>query len=258
MQDFLCENFYNTGMRYFLIVIGLLSLPLCAAPADEPEIVIELTGTPDKQMSDGVDIWDKDAKQLTRLFSGKTREKALALITSVSTKDANVLATDGTKYRFVQYGREGGYRKFLFQAKEPQTFVAVATDTQEALSLAKRYQVDIHISETEFLDTYGTQTSSVFLPAPNGQTLYQTEINQKTPEFFLFEQGRLVRRLSKEQADQLVQTQQETARKQAQTPKTAPPKKPYKALLYGGTVHDQMYMPRVIQRKPSETVKSSK
>lgn len=245
-------------MRYFLLLVGFLSLPLYAAPADEPEIVIELTGTPDKQMSDGVDIWDKDAKQLTRLFSGKTREKALALITSVSTKDANVLAADGTKYRFVQYGREGGYRKFLFQAKEPQTFVAVAANLKDSLSLFTRYQADINISETEFLEEYGPITSSVFLPVPNGQTLYRTEINKKAPEFFLFEQGRLARRLTKEQTDKLVQTQQETVRKQAQTPKTAPPKKPYKALLYGGTLHDQMYMPRVIQRKPSATVKSAR
>ena len=245
-------------MRYFLLLVGFLSFPLWAAPADEPEIVIELTGTPDKQMSDGVDIWDKDAKQLTRLFSGKTREKALALITSVSTKDANVLAADGTKYRFVQYGHEGSYRKFLFRAKEPQTFVAVAANLKDSLSLFTRYQADINISETEFLEEYGPTTSSVFLPVPNGQTLYRVNSKGGTPQFFLFEQGRLARLLTKEQTDKLVQTQQETVRKQAQTPKTAPPKKPYKALLYGGTLHDQMYMPRVIQRKPSATVKSAR
>lgn len=248
-------------MRYLFVLLGLCCGPLAAFGAEEPEIIIELTGAPDKKTDAGIEIWDKTAKSLARLLSGKTREEALVLITSVSTKDVNVRAADGTKYRFVQYGREGNYRKLLFRAKEPQTFVDVATNTQESLALFTRYQTDIQLSETEFLDAYGPQTAAVFLPTPNGQTLYRANIDGKTTQFFLFEQGRLVRLLTKEQTDKLIQTQQETARKQTQAKQTAqPPKKPapYKALLYGGTLHDQMYMPRVIQRKPSATVKSAK
>ncbi len=241
-------------MRYILLLAGLFFCPLAALAADEPEIVIELTGTPDTPPA-GLDIWQKNAKALPRLLNGKTREEALVLITSVSTKDTNVQAANGTKYRLVQYIRDNQYRKLLFRAKEPQTFVALATDTAQSLDLFTRYQVDMALSEAEFLEAYSSQTSSVFLPVPNGQTLYRKESEGKV-SFFLFEQGWLVRILTQEEADQLVKHAQEARQQPASTaPAPTKPSRPVrKALLSGGTLHDQMYMPRVIQKSPSSTV----
>ena len=232
-------------MRYLLVGICLLALAGPLAAQEEPEIVIELTGTPDVgHAPNGLNIWDKNAQELTKQLAGKTREQALYLITSVSTKDANVQAADKTRYRFVQYGREGGYRKLLFRAKEPQTFVACATNTQEALELSTRYQVNLGITESEFLETYAQQASSVFLPSGNGQALYQLNTPGQEPRFFLFERNLFLRELNKTQVEELLKPRQ-----QATDKKTTPAKnqKPTvrKALLQGGTVTDQMYMPRV-------------
>ncbi len=175
----------------------------------------------------------------------KTREEALALITSVSTKDANVRATDGTKYRFVQYGREGGYRKFLFRAKEPQTLVAVAATPQEVLALSIRYQVDIGLSETEFLNIYPTQATAVF-SGTNGQTLYEVQHVQQ-PKFFLFKNKQLVRTLESAKAEKWLESQKQAAAVSGPNPAPASaPTKTYKALVKGGTVTDQMYLPRVV------------
>ena len=228
-------------MRVFLIIWVFLFLPLWGAPIEEPEIVIELTGTPDKTVTDGINIWDKDAKTLTRLLGRKTREEALALITSVSTKDANVRASDGTKYRFVQYGREGGYRKFLFRAQEPQTLVAVATTPQEALTLCERYRVNIGLSETEFLNIYPTQATAVFV-GTTGQSLYKVQ-EAPQPKFFLFKNKQLVRTPEPAEAEKWLKSQKQAAAVPA--PKTAPAKT-FKALVEGGTVTDQMYLPRVV------------
>ena len=245
-------------MRNLLILLAFLSLPLCAATAEEPEIVIELTGIPDKPIPDGVNIWDKNAKTLTRLFNGKTREEALRLITSVSTKDVQVPAADGTKYRFVQYGHEGGYRKFLFRAQEPQTFVAVATTPQEVLFMFSRYKVNIGLSEAEFADIYPAQITQVS-PIVNGSTLYKLQ-QGPTDRFFWFENKQLTRILTAEEVEKLRKEQQKAAAAAAantKTPKTPPPvpDKPITALLRGGTLSDQMYMPRVIF--PNETSGSS-
>ena len=233
-------------MRYLLVILTFLAIPLGTVSAEEPEIVIELTGDSDKKQNDGINIWDKDAKALTRLLKNKTREEALALITSVSTKDANVRATDGTKYRFVQYGREGGYRKFLFRAKEPQTFVAVATSPQESLSLFAQYKVNIGISETEFLALHPEGVTPVPLPTPNGQTLYKLQ-QAETSQFFLFKNNQLTRLMTPQEADQLQQNQQKSlaTAQSNKAPQNTQTKK-FKALVSGGTLTDQMYLPRVI------------
>lgn len=244
-------------MRYWGLWICLLAWPLAAQ--EEPEIVIELTGAPPSAAAaDGINVWNKNAKQLEKLLRGKTREEALYQITSVSTKDASVRAADGTRYRLVQYGREGGYRKLLFRAQDPQTFVAAAADTSDSLALFARYRVDIGITETEFLNTYAREAAAVFLPLADGKSLYQLTLKKtQAPQFFLFEQGVLQRTLSQSEADELVQAQQKTANTQppaAQKPAAPTSKTPktYKALLKGGTVKDQMYMPRVINQ-PGKT-----
>ena len=246
-------------MRYFIFTVILIVCALHAA-GDEPEIVIELTGEPAKtSIKNGIEIWDKNCRQLSKLLSGKTREYALYQITNVSTKDNNIWAADGARYRFVQYGKDGNYRKFLFRAKEPQTFVACAANTKESLDMTFEYQVDIGLTETEFLDAYALQASSVYLPAASGQTLYQISTKNKKPQFIRFVQGKPVARLDQTQANQFIQDEKQRLRQRAQDQQKAREQEAQKrrresrrvALLEGGTLYDRMYMPRVI--KPSQT-----
>ncbi len=226
-------------------------------PTQEPEIVIELTGQPDSPVSakDDIAVWEKDTAQLTKLLRGKTREEALYKITSVSSKDVSIQAADGTRYRFVQYGREGGYRKLLFLAKDPQLFIACASTTKETIDLTAQYQVGLGLTETEFLENYPYEASAIFLPINNDQTLYKLNLRGKTPLFLLFEQHNLTRVLTPNEANRLIHEQNkivETRKKAAQaTPqKTRPPLSSYKAIVEGGTLHDQLYMPRVVTPAP--------
>lgn len=241
---------YKKYIRLFLLVITL-GTPCCALDS-EPEIIIELTGEPTSTSSkEEIFLWDKNDTQLAKLLSGKTREDALRLITSVSAKDSLMLGNDGTRYRFVQYGREGGYYKLLFLAKEPQLFIACATTTQQTLDLAARFQVSLDLTEEEFLETYSKESSAVFLPLDNGLSLYELALPQKTPQFFLFEKKILKQILNKTEADQLVKKQKDALtaqQKKASQPAVSKPApaKPYKALLIGGTLEDQLYMPRVV------------
>ena len=235
------------------ILIGCLALS-AYAQEQEPEIIIELTGQPDAPTAQkGISIWDKDTRQLAKLLRGKTREEALYQITSVSTKDVPLQASDGTRYRFVQYGREGGYRKLLFRGKDPQTFIDGAATPQETLELCIRYQVNIDLSENEFLTTFAKYITPVLLPLDNGQTLYELARPKQEKRFLLFAKGHLLSLLTQQQADQLIQDQQVQKEKQeAAQMKPEPPRppKPRKALLEGGTLYDQMFMPRVI--KPAD------
>lgn len=247
-------------MRYFIFTAIVIASALSLHAADEPEIVIELTGKPSvASAKDGIEIWDKNCRQLANLLNGKTREYALYQITNVSTKDNNIWSADGTRYRFVQYGKDGNYRKFLFRVKEPQTFVACAANTQEALDMTFEYQVDIGLTETEFLDAYATQASSVYLPIDDGHTLYQLSIKNKEPQFLQFFQGKPVARLDKTQVEKLLQDERQRLRQQALEKEKARAQEAKKrkresrrvALLEGGTRYDRMYMPRVIQ--PSQS-----
>ena len=248
-------------MRYFIITTLLFAcLPLWA---DEPEIVIELTGKPSvSSAKDEIEIWDKNSRQLARLLKGKTREQALYQITSVSTQDVNIWATNGARYRFVQYGKGNNYRKLLFRAKEPQTFVACAANTQESLDMTFEYKVDIGLTETEFLETYAKEAAAVYLPANNGHTLYQVTLPKQEPKFIHFLNGKPVEQMTKAQADQFVKEEQQRVRqaeKQARQKAREQEAKKRRnatrtALLEGGTLHDRMYMPRVIQ--PNQTLVS--
>lgn len=247
-------------MRYFLFMILLIAGTFSANAQDEPEIVIELTGSPSAPAAkNGIEIWDKNCRQLAKLLNEKTREYALYQITNVSTKDNNIWAADGTRYRFVQYGKDANYRKFLFRAKEPQTFVACAANTEESLDMTFEYQVDIGLTETEFLETYAAQASSVYLPIDDGQTLYQIPGKDKNPQFVRFVQGKPAARFDQAQANQFIQQEQQRIKQLAKDKQKAREQEAKKkrrnasrtALLEGGTLYDRMYMPRVIT--PSST-----
>ena len=52
--------------------------------AQEPEIIIELTGSPEQTTApQDIAVWENDSSQLAKQLRGKTREQALYLITSV-------------------------------------------------------------------------------------------------------------------------------------------------------------------------------
>ena len=162
------KNLIIQEMYAFKKYIGILLLlsvwPLFAHGA-EPEIIIEMTGQPaNETTADDIVIWNKNTAQLTKLLRGKTREEALYRITSVSSKDRSVKAENGTRYRVVQYGSDEDAYRLLFLAKEPQTFVACATGTKEALELALRYHVNLGITENEFLETYAKNITPIFCP----------------------------------------------------------------------------------------------
>lgn len=225
--------------------------------AQEPEIIIELTGAPEQTTApQDIAVWENDSSQLAKQLRGKTREQALYLITSVSTKDTPLRAADGTRYRLVQYGREGGYRKLLFLARTPQLFIDCASNTLETLDLIRQYQVTLGLTEAELLEDPLSEITAVPLPITNGQTLYELNTSEDGPQFLLFKDGLFAQLLTKKETDRLIQTQQETlAEQQKKTQdddaKQPPKKTTFRAIVEGGSLHDQLYLPRVVSPQPA-------
>lgn len=237
--------------------------------AEEPEIVIEMHGeqtTPVKTVS----LWDKNARQLTRLLRSKDRTFVLYSVENVSTKDDILRSESGKEYAFVRYGTDDGdYRKFLFKAEDPQTFVACAANLKDVLAVNLKYGVNMGVSLKDFLHTYGqTAQSSALTDEAAGKTytVYKqtySDVNQKTPApyYFVFDGDELTQTLAGEKAyadytkklteaneklrAQNKQAQDKAAQLKKQKQSQAARRQPIKALAYGGTVEDQMYMPRV-------------
>lgn len=229
----------------------LLCCPfLLQAQEAEPEIVIELTGESNPAaVKDEISVWTNDCTQLTKLLRGKTRERALYLITSVSSQDRIIQSSDGTRFRFVQYGQGNDSRRFLFLAKDPQLFVACAANAEETLSLISQYRAPLGLSVEELL-AFEPQATSVPLPLPDGkQALYKVEIKDKEPLFLLFKAQVLHQVLTPTEADWLLRQQKEALDAQTKKPEPPPPakKKVFRALVEGGTLHDQMFMPHVVK-----------
>lgn len=236
--------------------------------AEEPEIVIEMHGTQTAPVKT-VSIWNKNARQLTRLFRGKDRTHVLYAVENVSTKDDILRSESGKEYAFVRYGADDGdYRKFLFKAEDPQTFVACAANLQDTLAVNLKYGVNMGVSLKDFLHTYShTAQASALADETAGKTYsaykqIYSDINHKTPApyYFIFDADRLVRILvgdkafedyakTLENANQNARKQKELAQEKAalnrKQQQERAKKQPIKALAYGGTVEDQMYMPRV-------------
>lgn len=237
--------------------------------AEEPEIVIEMRGSKSAPVKT-VSLWNKNARQLTRLLRGKDRTFVLYSVENVSTKDDILRSESGKEYAFVRYGTDDGdYRKFLFKAEDPQTFVACAANLQDALAINLKYGVNMGVSLKDFLRTYGqTAQSSALTDEAAGKTytVYKqtySDVNHKTPApyYFIFDAGQLVRTLAGDEAfaayAQNIEGSNQNARKQKalareksainqqKRQQARAKKQPVKALAYGGTVQDQMYMPRV-------------
>ncbi|MDD6152355.1 MAG: hypothetical protein PUC11_00175 [Elusimicrobia bacterium] len=237
--------------------------------AEDPEIVIEMHGAQTAPVKT-VSIWDKNALQLTRLFRGKDRTHVLYSVENVSTKDDILRSSNGKEYAFVRYGtNDGDYRKFLFKAEDPQTFVACAANLKDVLSVNLKYGINMGVSLKDFLRTYGqTAQSSALEDETAGKTLavYKqtySDVNHKTPApyYFIFDGDELTQTLAGEKAyadyakklkeaneklrAQNKQAQDKAVQLEKQKRNQAARRKPIKALAYGGTAEDQMYMPRV-------------
>lgn len=256
-------------------MITLLAVWLASSAAiaqsyqEEPGIVIEMHGEKAAAVK-AVSIWNKNARQLTRLFRGKDRTHVLYAVENVSTKDDILRSESGKEYAFIRYGtNDGDYRKFLFKAEDPQTFVACAASLQDVLAVNLKYGVNMGVSLKDFLRVYGnTATASALEDETAGKTLsvYKqtySDVNHKTPApyYFVFDGDELTQTLAGEKAyadyakklteanekrrSQNKQAQDKAAQLEKQKREQAARRKPIKALAYGGTVEDQMYMPRV-------------
>ena len=247
-------------MKKFLLfaVISCVLLPGFAAGAQE-EIVIEMTGRPDKKTPEQ-NIWDKDAVKLTKLFRKKNKEEVLKTVDSIAAREKIITAKDGTSYVLIQYGEETkDYRKFLFREKAPQPFVTCAAGAKDAVAIFQRYGLNIGLRKGDFLQAFsalkfptelisGTKSFTVYEVVPE-----QLPIPAKEPLFVVFEQSRLVELFNSAADFNAYQKtlppppppeiKPETPAKTVQKPQN---KIIYKGLLSGGTLHDRMYMPRII------------
>lgn len=272
-------------MKHSLFLSLCLLLPLYAPAEPQPEIVIEMTGaasTPQESVS----IWDKNARQLTKIFRGKTRTDVLYRVENVSSKDDILPAEDGKEYAFVRYGSDDGdYRKFLFKAEDPQTFLACAADIADVLAVNKKYKVNMGVSRRDFLRRYENQTTLMNLADQTAGTVYQvyklnySDINHKkpSPHYFVFENDELIQtyagddayyqfveELSNSNKEKTQQTQAAQQARQAQLQKERQAaleraNRPVrKALVSGGTATDQAYMPRAVNATPLPALTPSK
>lgn len=258
-----------------------LALGATAQAAPEPEIVIEMHGE-SSSPHQGISVWNKNARQLTRLFRGKDKTYVLYQVENVSSADRIIRAPNGKRYAYVRYGSDDGdYRKFLFKAQDPQTFVACAADIADVLAVNLKYGVNLGVSRRDFLRTYESRaTLTNLLDKATNKTysvyrLEYTDVNHPTPvpTYFVFEGDSLKDILSGEKAfteytaklsqankalakqEKEAQTAREQAGQQARQKQQRPTRK---ALVSGGTATDQAYMPRAVNATPLPALTPSK
>ena len=243
-------------MKIYLCAAVLCFLFCSAAAQETDEIVIEMTGDSVSRPNEP-SLWNFSAVQLTRKLRGKTREQVLYAVPVVSDKDRIVRST-GKEYALVEYYSGGDFRKFLFKAESPQTFVAAAANAADVLAVNKKYGINIGLPQAVFETFYAGQISaesSEFLP--NGTILYKMlyrDINTPSPynRWFLFEKNELshtfeneadknsyLDSLKKQAEGSSFQTKQQTARSSRQNRTVR------KALISGGTAWDRANLPRV-------------
>ena len=271
-------------MKKWLLTGCLSCLAFCAAAqtAHGPdEIVIEMHGESVSPRA-GVSVWNKNARQLTRLFRGKDKTYVLYQVENVSSADKIIRSRNGKRYAFVRYGSDDGdYRKFLFNAKDPQTFVACAANVADVLAVNQKYGVNLGVRLHDFLRTYEEQaTLTNLLDKATNKTypvyrLEYTDVNHKTPvaTYFVFDGDSLKDTLSGEEAftaytsklsqsnKDLTKQEKEAQAKRQQEEQKARQKqnRPVrKALVSGGTATDQAYMPRAVNATPLPALTPSK
>ena len=270
---------------FLLLCAALCSPGLLKAQYNEPEIIIEMHGQASAPR-ESISIWDKNARQLTKIFRKKDRTYVLYHVENVSSKDTTLSAEDGTEYAYVRYGRDDGdYRKFLFRAEDPQLFVACAANLADVLAVNKKYHVNLGVDRNDFLRQYENQSTLMNLADKQTGKIYQvykinySDINNRkpAPHYFVFEEDTLIQTYAGDEAyaqfteklsqsNQQLTAQQQAAeqKRQAQLQKERQEalkranRPARKALVSGGTVEDQMYMPRAVNATPLPALNPSK
>ena len=253
-------------MKYILLVIFFLGSAIgLFAQTPQEEIIIEMTGDTAKTASRPHLLWDYSARQLTKQWKNKTREQLLYTMPIVSDKD-RIITNSKAEYALVEYTDGNDFRKFLFRAETPQTFVTAAANAADVLAINKKYQVNIGLTQIVFENFYANKLTKQHTDLlSENETLYEllyTDINtpRSQKNWFLFQNGKLIQTFytQKQKDDFIEQRKQENKRLEvekesaqqtsdtnASQQNTAP-----KALLSGGTAYDQAYMPRVTNPNP--------
>ncbi len=254
-------------MKYGVLIIFLFcSFAGLFAQNTEDEIIIEMTGDTAQSAPRPHLLWDYSAPQLTKQWKSKTREELLYTMPIVSDKD-RIVSGPKAEYALVEYTDGNDFRKFLFKAETPQTFITAAATAADVLAVNKKYQLNIGLTQTAFENFYGEKATPAHADIlENEEILYElsyTDIN--TPHgqknWFLFENGKLTQTFyTQQQKDEFIEKRKQTrASLEAQKQQTQLPAQPLnptrgntpqKALLYGGTASDQAYMPHVLNPNP--------
>ena len=245
-----------------IAVLFLSSYPCLVAAQDTDEILIEMHGTSAEQPRPTPMLWDYNARQLSNKWRGKTREQLLYTVPVVSDRDG-IVRGPKAEYMLVEYFTDGQFRKFLFRAETPQTFIAAAATPADVLAINKKYGINIGLTLSDFQTAYQTRAQMIVDDnLPKNATLYQlaySDINTPAAQqnWFLFEDKKLTRTFyTQAEKDAYLKDLQEQAKQKeispAPTPKPAGKQPvPFKALISGGTLHDQMYLPRMVNPNPN-------
>ena len=254
-------------MKYVILTIFFLGCSVgLTAQTQEDEIIIEMTGDSTKSTPRKHPLWDYSASQLAKQWRNKTREQLLYAMPIVSDKD-RIITSPKAEYALVEYTDGNDFRKFLFKAETPQTFITAAATAADVLAINKKYKVNIGLTQIDFENFYAknavSQQADLLEDDEVFYELTYTDLNTPHSEknWFLFKNRKLAQTFyTQKQKDEFVeQRKQALARKQkeqqeAEQAATAADESQQnviqKALLYGGTTYDQAYMPRVINPNP--------
>lgn len=248
-------------MKLYALAAVFILLVSTGAAQGTDEIVIEIAGNSFAQPA-APDLWDYDALQLTRRLRGQTREQVLYAVPVVSDKD-RIIHGNGAEYALVEYYSGGKFRKFLFKAESPQTFITAAATAQDVLAVNKKYGINIGLTQQAFETAYPQAVSEGNDLLPQDTALYKLPYKDlNTPQavnrWFLFENEELTRTFEnesdkntfleklKKQAKEKNETQRLVQQQSAQSQ----PRTVRKALISGGTAWDRANLPRVVNPKP--------
>ncbi|WP_458401999.1 hypothetical protein [Candidatus Avelusimicrobium sp.] len=244
--------------KHLFLLPLLLLLPFCAWAQEE--WVIEMQGDP--AIDSISSVFEKNAKELSRKMRGKTRENLLYSMPIVSNKD-RIVNGAGAEYALVEYYEGDQFRKFLFHAETPQTFITAAATAADVLAVNKKYGINIGLTQADFESFYKEkaqiQKNDLL---PTGSALYKLAYKDvNTPKaknrWFLFENKTLSKTFEnaaeKNAYLDSLKPKETIANQPAKQAKPQPRKQTRpvrKALISGGTATDRAYMPRVVNPKP--------
>ncbi len=244
-------------MKPLYLAIALLAACTLIAPCCQAqgEIIIEMRG---EDASPAPSVWEYNAIELTRKLRGKTREQVLYAMPVVSNKD-RIIRSEQQEYALVEYYDGDHFRKFLFKAETPQTFIAAAATAADVLAVNKKYGINMGLTQRSFENFYAdkavSETADIL---PSGAVLYRllyTDINTPVPvqRWFLFENKELTQTFEtlQEKDNYLASLQPQPQPSTASaTPQNHSKRTLRKALISGGTQWDQAYLPRVVNPQP--------